>query len=232
MSETENYSENVRKNCPNCGAANPLSAVICVACGINFTVFSTTEAKVLELQQEHDSELEEKFDQQGRERRKREKVKNWKQLFRQIIAAVVVIAILGALGALFVIQRAARINERIAMVTDTYVSAEACMETENYLCAIEKFGEVQQYIKYLPGENVEEMVEGLLLEAQEGLGRQYLAAKEWQKALDQFNLVLQQDPSRLELLEMRQEAYSNWEQEAQQNKRLLEQLYIRMFYKP
>lgn len=228
----EEFSEHTRTTCPNCDALNPLNAVICVACGINLRIFESHADKLVELQKQREEDLLKDIIRNENESLKIEKSRSRKELLKQLGFAVLFLFIAGIIAALFIINQANTINERRALVNQTLRDGAECYLNQNYLCAIEKFEEAKEFEEYLSIDLASISISDLILATRGELGKQYLTEGSWEEAIEQFELALRQDPSRDYLAELKQEAYFSWLDEAKENKRFFEQLYIRWFFDP
>lgn len=219
MNDLEEYSDNVRMSCPNCGAANTLNVILCVACGISFQAYREGVLKLDEIQKERQEKLERTLLKAGSERLTIENAGSRRHFFRQILLAIVVLCIIGFGSVVFVINKTARIREQREQVRENYRTALDCMEKEEYLCALEMFNQVKNF-----QENEVEFVEleNLIVNTHEGLGEQYFDIGEWEQAINQFDIVLSDDPGRKEISQLKQDAYEFWLQEAKERKRIFE----------
>lgn len=196
-------SEN-RLVCPNCQSLNSPLAIVCSSCGVKIEDF---RAALPRLQQ-----LKETLVASQRERLESEKVTQFEEetqirrrTFRKLLLFLTLgILIAGLVISIGAILYASRVKQTQKELKAQFEASLLCLENEKYLCARDGF---QSLI--IAGANAPNLPE-YFNQAQFGLAKQYFETGQWEKAVNEFDMLLRNDPSNKDAVSLLKVSYDRW----------------------
>lgn len=194
--------------CPNCRALNPASAVVCRSCGVNLQLYQQVMPHLREREAEQlrqrQGQLAESaataIAQEGAKRRER----SYRHLSGLLIALLLLAGLVIAGAAILGYSQAQR-RDRLAAELAT---AANCLQTQDYVCAIERFTAL------LDDEPDYPSARARLEEARLGLAGQLIATGQWEAATNELEIILEDNPANATALASLRDVYDRWIQDA------------------
>ena len=182
--------------------------MICTSCGVNLQNVAAALSRLQDRQREQSAEDAQRFEQQSAEQVVQEVTTARHVLFTQLrfllLVASILIVIIGSIAMILGYQARLR-RERLAA---QYQAALQCSKNQDYACAAQLLEQLLQEQANYP-EAVHHLVEARL-----ELAKQAIQTKQWQKAIQQLELLLMQAPKNDKAFSLLQVAYDGWYKEA------------------
>ena len=196
-------SEN-RLICPNCQSLNFPYAVICPSCGIKIEDFRAAMPRLQQLKETKAASQREKLENEKVIQIEEETTKGRKTFRKLLLFLTSGIFLAGLIVSVGAILYASRVKQTQEEFKAQYEASLICLENENYLCARDGF---QTLI--VSGDDFFNLQE-YLNQAQFGLAKQYYETGQWEEAVTELDLLLQNDPSNKEAVSLLKISYDRW----------------------
>lgn len=195
-------------NCPNCRALNPVNAVVCRSCGINLNLYRQALPHLREQEteqaQQHRLQLAEATASSVAETEAALRRQGRRQTLTLLVTLLFLAGFVVAGAAFYRYEQAAR-RDRLA---SDYLAAVACLQDQNFQCAVAGFSKLLEEEPDYPG------AQAKLAESRLGFAYQLAAAGRWELAIDELEIVLKSDPANTAALVALREIYDRWIQDA------------------
>ena len=134
-----------------------------------------------------------------------DEVQKSRQGFRKLILLLLLcVLVFGAILSVFTFFYANRVRQTRDELQAQYDSSLACLKAQQYLCARDGFQKL-----LTSGEDFPDLADNLNL-AQFGLAQQYFDSGQWESAVKELKILLQNDPGNKKAVGMLRTSYDRW----------------------
>ena len=196
-------SEN-RLICPNCQSLNSPYATVCSSCGIKIEDFRVAMPRLQQLKETKATSQREKFESE-KVIQIEEEIQKSRKTFRKLLlfltSGIFLAGLIVSVGAILYAKRVKQMQKELKA---QYEASLFCLKNEKYLCARDGFQSL------IGGKDDFPNLSGYLNQAQFGLAKQYYETGQWEEAVTEFDLLLQNDPSNKEAVSLLKVSYDRW----------------------